>query len=206
MNERFRELSEEKQLAIFNAAMEVFGKYEYKRASTDLIASKAGISKGLLFYYFHNKKELYLAVREHLIQTVTAAVADSEMLGLTDFFELITCATKKKIQMMMKNPYLIEFALRSFYSEKDEVSDELKVLNIEQLNRNYSIYFNKVDFGKFKDGVDPGSIFKMLIWMVDGYIHERQMCGIQEDWNEFEKIFAGWVQMFKKITYREEYL
>ena len=56
MSERFKELPEEKQLSIMRAATEVFAKYEYKKASTDLIASKAGVSKGLLFYYFHNKK------------------------------------------------------------------------------------------------------------------------------------------------------
>ncbi len=56
MSERFKELSEEKQLSILRAAIEVFAKYKYKKASTDLIASKAGVSKGLLFYYFHNKK------------------------------------------------------------------------------------------------------------------------------------------------------
>lgn len=52
MNEKFYSLQEEKQQSIINASMEVFAKNEYKRASTDLIAAKAGISKGLLFYYF----------------------------------------------------------------------------------------------------------------------------------------------------------
>lgn len=206
MNERFKELPEEKQLAIFNAAMEVFGKYEYKRASTDLIASKAGVSKGLLFYYFHNKKELYFAVRDYLIQAVTEAVVDSEMLQITDFFELITYATRKKLQMMTKNPYLLEFAARSFYSEKEDVSDELKAMNLSQLSQNYRIYFSKVDFEKFRENIDPDEIFKMLIWLIDGYLHEQQMCGIKEDWNAFETIFIGWVSMFKRIAYKEEYL
>lgn len=62
MSEKFQKLPEERQLAIINAAMEVFAQNEYNRASTDLIAAKAGISKGLLFYYFHNKRELYLYV------------------------------------------------------------------------------------------------------------------------------------------------
>lgn len=44
MNERFKELPEEKQRAVLNAAMEVFAKYDYKKASTDMIAAKAGIS------------------------------------------------------------------------------------------------------------------------------------------------------------------
>lgn len=52
MNEAFYALEEEKQRAVFNAAMKVFSRWEYKRASTDLIAAKAGVSKGLLFYIF----------------------------------------------------------------------------------------------------------------------------------------------------------
>ena len=54
MNDKFFSLPEEKQQSIINAAMEVFACYDYKHASTDLIASKAGISKGLLFYYFQD--------------------------------------------------------------------------------------------------------------------------------------------------------
>ncbi len=56
MEDRLSSLSEEKKNAVVNAALEVFGTNEYKRASTDLIAAKAGISKGLLFYYFKNKE------------------------------------------------------------------------------------------------------------------------------------------------------
>ena len=206
MNERFKELPEEKQRAVFNAAMEVFGKYEYKRASTDLIASKAGVSKGLLFYYFHNKKELYLAVREYLIQTVTEAVVDSELAEITDFFEIITYAAKKKFQMLRKNPYIMEFALRSYYSEKEDVSDELKTMNIQQMSQNYRTYFSRLDLGKFRQGIEPGAIFKMLIWMVDGYMHEQQMYGKQEEWEQLEQMFAVWIGMFKRIAYREEYI
>ena len=40
MNEAFYALEEEKQRAVFNAAMEVFSRWEYKRASTDLIAAR----------------------------------------------------------------------------------------------------------------------------------------------------------------------
>ncbi len=65
--ERLRHLPEEKKVQIMNAAFEVFGNNEYKRASTDLIAARAGISKGLLFYYFKSKKELYLYLLSYAI-------------------------------------------------------------------------------------------------------------------------------------------
>ncbi|MFR3292703.1 MAG: TetR/AcrR family transcriptional regulator [[Clostridium] innocuum] len=61
--EKFEELSQEKQRRIIDAGMEVFGRYEYKKANTEDIAVKAGISKGLLFYYFKDKKKLlYVSV------------------------------------------------------------------------------------------------------------------------------------------------
>ena len=71
MNEAFFALPEEKRQRILNAALEAFAKHEYKKASTDDIAAKAGISKGLLFYYFHNKKELYLYLLEYANEAVS---------------------------------------------------------------------------------------------------------------------------------------
>lgn len=55
MEPAFEHLPREKQLRILNAAMKVFARNDYRHASTDDIAAQAGISKGLLFYYFHNK-------------------------------------------------------------------------------------------------------------------------------------------------------
>ena len=77
MEDKLSSLSEEKKKAIVNAALEVFGTCEYKRASTDLIAAKAGISKGLLFYYFKNKKELYMYLFEYVFEKVGSRLLDS---------------------------------------------------------------------------------------------------------------------------------
>lgn len=60
MNDKFYALSEEKQSQILNAGYKVFATNQYKKAPTSEIAAEAGISKSLLFHYFHNKLELYL--------------------------------------------------------------------------------------------------------------------------------------------------
>ncbi len=206
MSERFKELQEEKQRSILRAATEVFAKYEYKKASTDLIASKAGVSKGLLFYYFQNKKDLYLTVDEYVKQIITEGVADSRLLEITDFFELITYASMKKLQILAEIPYIVEFSVRSFYSDKEEVSDDLKKKTREGIERNYKQYFSKINFHKFKDGVEPTEIFKMMIWMIDGYIHEQQMNNKPLCLDEISKMLANWTEMFKQIAYKEEYL
>ena len=205
MNEKFFALPEEKQERIINAAMEVFGKNEYKRASTDLIAVKAGISKGLLFYYFHNKKELYMYVYNFLIELMQDQIADTTFLELTDFFELLRYAGAGKAVMLEKHPYILDFAMRAFYSENEIVSDTLKSFNTMQEEVMYQMYFGHIDTYKFKDSVEPFKVYKMLRWMGDGYIHDKQMAGKAIDINELLKEFNDWMDMMKKLVYKEEY-
>lgn len=65
MNERFFSLPAEKQQAILNAGYRVFSQNSYKNSPMSEIADGAGISKSLLFHYFHNKKELYMFLWDH---------------------------------------------------------------------------------------------------------------------------------------------
>ena len=80
MNEKFFTLSPEKQARITNAALEVFARNDYKHASTDDIAAKAGISKGLLFYYFRNKQSLYLYLYDYALEQVLLGRGGEEQL------------------------------------------------------------------------------------------------------------------------------
>ena len=55
MNEKFYNLTNEKQDCMINGAMEVFAINGFKRASTDEMVRVSGVSKGLWFHYFDNK-------------------------------------------------------------------------------------------------------------------------------------------------------
>lgn len=205
MNDKFYLLDEEKRLKIINAAMEVFGRNEYKKASTDLIAVKAGVSKGLLFYYFRNKKELYMYIYDYLIEIMKEQIADKTFLELTDFFELLKYAASGKAWMLDKNPYIMDFAVRAFYSDKETVSEDLKTVNTMQEEILYQTYFGHIDTFKFRNGIEPFKVYKMLRWMGDGYIHDIQMSGREFDIDELLNEFNDWMDMMKKLVYKEEY-
>lgn len=206
MDERFRELPKEKRKVILNAAIEVFAQYDYKRASTDLIACKAGISKGLLFYYFRNKKELYMTAYRYAEQAMVASIVDKKLLEITDFFEMIRYAAVKKLKLLSEIPYILDFGMRSYYSEKEEVSDDLRAVHLEVIDGSYGKYFGNINFSRFKEGTDPGKIFRMLVWMMDGYLHEQQMHGRELSLDDIGRELDGWMDMLKRISYKEEYL
>ncbi|MDU5739335.1 MAG: TetR/AcrR family transcriptional regulator [Clostridium sp.] len=206
MREEFFNLPKEKQLRIINAGFEVFGKNEYKRAVTDDIAAKAGISKGLLFYYFGNKKALYMYLYNYLSDVITESVMDDNVVKITDFFELIEYAIKKKIDVLEKNPYIMDFALRAFYSDKEEVAEELSNDLVEKTSNLLEIYFSNINFSKFKEDANPSKILQMLFWLTDGYMHEKRRIGKEIDINKIVEEFNCWTKMLKKISYKEEYL
>ena len=79
MNEKFFSLPGEKQEAIINAGFRVFSQNSYKKSPMSEIAGAAGISKSLLFHYFHNKKELYLFLWEKCVRITIEELQSGEI-------------------------------------------------------------------------------------------------------------------------------
>ncbi len=125
VSERFLALPEEKQRRLVAAGFKVFGLNEYKKASTEDIAREAGISKGYLFYYFRNKQALYLYLYDKALEISRAQVLDSYFHSITDFFEMMAYSARKKAQLSVDFPYLTEFILRAYYSQREDVSGAL---------------------------------------------------------------------------------
>ena len=52
---------------ILAAALEVFSAYGFRGSTVDQIASRCGLSKPNLLYYFRRKQDIYIAVLEHTL-------------------------------------------------------------------------------------------------------------------------------------------
>lgn len=203
MSEKFSQLSKEHQLKIINAGLECFGKYGYQKANTEDIAKKAGISKGLLFYYFKNKQSFYLYLYDFCEKMAKKYMQLDEIKEITDFFDLLDYGTIKKLKMIEKYPYMLNFLIKMLYSQKNEVFYQRIQRTTQEA---YTYYFQYIDRSRFKEGVDPFHIYKMLLWMGEGYLVEKvrqqQEIDVEELMNEFE----SWKKMFKEMCYRKEYL
>ena len=206
MYEKFHELPVEKQTCIINAAMEVFSRNEYKQALTDDIAAKAGISKGSLFYYFHNKKDLYLYLYNYTANIMKGQILDRDFWEITDLFERLRYAAWRKVKILQKNPHILDFCVRCFYSKEEALSLHLNSMNTEFADKALNSYFANIDCSKFKVGVNPQKVYQMLTWMSDGYIHFKKMKNDMLDLELMMKEFEEWMEMLRTMMYKEEYL
>lgn len=203
--EKFEELSQEKQRRIIDAGMEVFGRNEYKKANTEDIAAKAGISKGLLFYYFKDKKSFYMYLFRYCVEIITRMMDDEEYTKITDFFELMEFGAQKKMQTMVEHPFILDFISRAFSSRREAVSKDVAMELHSLMDTTFDRFFAHVDFSKFNNDVDPKQVYQMLAWMTEGYMHDK--LSYQESLNlkDIMRDFEEWKIMFKKISYKKEY-
>ena len=203
--EKFEELSQEKQRRIIDAGMEMFGRYEYKKANTEDIAAKAGISKGLLFYYFKDKKSFYMYLFQYCVTIVTKTLDEEDFTKITDFFALMEFGAQKKMQIMVEHPFILDFICRAFSSRREAVSSDVAMELHSLMDTTFDRFFAHVDFSKFNNDVDPKQVYQMLVWMTEGYMHEKLSCQETLKLENIMKDFEEWKVMFKKMAYKKEY-
>lgn len=151
----FSQLPKEKKKRILQAAIEVFAQNDYKHASTDEIASRAGISKGLLFYYFHDKKTLYFYLGEYLKRMIENHLKKEVLMGIDDFFDLLDYGIEGKLKLFEKMPWVLEFSVRMYYNTEKDISPVTKKYIVSMTNQMYDLYFSHIDTSRFRGGSKP---------------------------------------------------
>ena len=125
---------------------------------------------------------------------------------MTDFFELMHIGARAKLELLTRCPYLLEFSIRAFYSRGEAISDAVQARLNGDLTGSFAQYFSNIDFSKFRPGVDPAQLLRMLTWMTEGYMNEKQRAGVPLRLEDILADYSGWEEMFRKIAYKEEYL
>ncbi|MGO5055258.1 TetR/AcrR family transcriptional regulator [Holdemanella porci] len=150
MNERFYALPPEKQQAIINAGYRVFSQNSYKNSPMSEIAAEAGISKSLLFHYFHNKKELYLFLWDKCAETTIEFLTRYGCYGQTELFESMERGMRTKMEIIRLYPDMGNFTIKAFYEKDAGISAAIQ----ESYHRYYNL---KAD--KTRLNLDPSQFY-----------------------------------------------
>lgn len=203
--EKFLSLPPEKQKAIVDAALAVFGASGYKKTSVNDIAVAAGISKAMVFHYFGTKKALYLYLTEECGRTLMQEETEKIDKSATDFFDRVILATDIKISMMKKHPAILSFLNSAYFETDPEVKGELQDFFTADKGENFRqrLVFDGMDASKFKDGVDPALVMKMLTLIGYGYMNASPL-KTQLDLDAVGSEFKACVSLLRSNLYKED--
>jgi AcrR family transcriptional regulator len=163
----------DKRQRLIDAAERVFGEQGFERATVDMVAAEAGVSKGSVYNYFDSKSELFLAVfldqlpDEHgelMDNVLTCDGAGAKVELLIDWWFANTAQSEKL------NPLLLEFWLSASRHEDGMIIESLRSRYLLWREVLTNIIANGIATGEFHADQQPANTAAVLMAMFDGLI------------------------------------
>jgi TetR/AcrR family transcriptional regulator len=189
-------LKPEKQERIINAAMKEFVKSGYEKASTNEIVKDAQISKGSLFNYFSNKKDLYFFLIRHAVNIIEQIYDEIDM-NERDIFERISQIGSIKFKIQRKYPIVFDFLKSLVGEESQDVRSEITEMISSIQKDGWNRIYENIEWSKLQDGIEPEKAMNILNWTMSGF-GEMQIAKIKSfgdvdiellnEWDSYKEI------------------
>ena len=201
MNEKVYSLPEEKRNRMINAGFKVFAKNSYKKSPVGEIAEEAGISKSLLFFYFKNKKELYLFLLKTAEEETRNALMETNVYSGDDIFDIMYNGLLVKANMMRKYPDMGNFSIKAYYEKDPDVAKEVRKIIEPYTEMDTNSILPILDKNKFKDGLDLNMMYQDMYLASEGYLWRMQQLDnldVDKMVNDYKKIIEFWRGLYLK--------
>jgi AcrR family transcriptional regulator len=168
MFENFTRIPAEEQKRIMDACLEEFSQHGYQQASTNAIVKKAGIPKGTLFYYFGNKKNLYLYLLDRAILRYTEWTRDHNADLPPDLFDRLLHNGRVRMEFVIHEPVLYKFFYSAFVNIAPEIRTEMESRVPSFAADSMQLLLKDLDLSKFKEGVDVQKAIQLVFLVLEG--------------------------------------
>lgn len=201
MNNKFYSLPEEKRNRIINAGFKVFAKNSYKKSPVGKIAEEAGISKSLLFFYFKNKKELYLFLFKTAEEETRNALMETNVYSGDGIFDIMYNGLLVKANMMRKYPDMRNFFIKARFEKDPDVANEVRKIIEPYTEMDTNSILPILDKNKFKDGLDLNMMYQDMYLASEGYLwrmQELDNLDVDKMVSDYKKIIDFWRDLYLK--------
>jgi len=211
MFETFEKLPESRREQILQVCMEEFVRHGYINASTNRIVNRLGISKGVLFLYFKNKKSLYLYLVEHVSKLLIDDYFDHFGGGPVMVINVFDHLGEYYKKLLQEKPELILFMLEAFVRAPAEMKEEVEARH-SQVHGKAISYLDKAGF---REGIDIETVVDLLHivsyhvgQMIFDKYKDKDICEInREEINRnidyFEEVFSKYIDILKYGVYEK---
>lgn len=163
----------DKKQNILQAALVEFYHKGYEGASTNQITKAAGVSKGILFHYFSDKRTLYLTVVDESLKHYYHSLTSSPMDLSDDLFQAIEQLSQKKMDVYKSDPIRSGFMAKTFLNMPEELRADL-LLKQQQMNEDsVHLLASRIDQSRFRGGIDPKQAIEFVLLSLESLITKQ---------------------------------
>ncbi|MFK7693861.1 TetR/AcrR family transcriptional regulator [Paenibacillus sp. HJGM_3] len=207
MLSKISNLEPKRRDAILNAALKEFATKGFDDASTNVIAKESGISKGLMFHYVNNKKDLFLFLYDYCTEMIDKEYLDLMNFNEKDIFLRLQQSYLLQIELLQKHPWIFEFIKITAITKSDEINKELEKRENEKQSLCHASMFDIVDESKFREGLDVERCKQLIFWANIGFTNQileriRNSEITELDYDNIVAELDGYLNELKKVFYK----
>ena len=194
---------------IIEICIKEFADKGYVNASTNNIVKKANISKGALFNYFGNKKNLFLYVMDYATDYYVDYLITRMKKNSPDFFERILDWAKLKLQVSLEEPTIYNFFLVAYSNIPEELIKDVEKRYAKLYEKGVVLSFEGLDLSLFREDIDRQKAIELLLVTFNG-LSEKQLklVNLIEDkgfstLNERLEELKACIALLRKVFYKQ---
>ncbi len=153
---------------ILAAALEEFATRGYEASSTNAIASRAGVAKGLVFHYFQNKERLFIELFDHEIERLSQGVFHFGEPMSPDLFTRLHQLTVRKLQLAHEHPLAVDFLLVALTEAPQSLRAELSLKQAALLQKSWPRFLEGIDATGLRPGLSLTDAIETLTALSEG--------------------------------------
>lgn len=161
------------KVRILDAALAEFASRGFEAASTNVIAERANVAKGLLFHHFDSKEGLFEALFERETRKLSELVVDALGGDETDVFERLSKLSAKKLELTAKEPLTADFLVSAVLEAPPGVRPRIAERQAQMMREAWPKLVSGVDATKLKPGVSVDEAIETVTIFAEGL--ERQL-------------------------------
>lgn len=191
---------EEKEIKILKSALDKFSKFGFTKTSISDIYTDAKVSKGLVYYYFKDKKDLYLSCLDYSYNLVKSEI-EKYFDKKTDLISRLSEITIAKMEFFLINKSVMDF-LVSYQNETAKTLDkELKEYSKKNNLSSMSIIENELDSEFFIDDLDSSKTIDIISFTLGGAYNKAVLLNNKED---RARVIYEYEDYLKQIFYKKK--
>ncbi|WP_151736574.1 TetR/AcrR family transcriptional regulator ['Paenibacillus yunnanensis' Narsing Rao et al. 2020] len=181
-----------RQLAIVQAAIEIFSEKGYSAASTNEIARKAGVAEGTIFRYYKTKKDLLLSIVGGTMSRMLAPFVLSKFNGLLDepggsCEEFLRALIRNRLDFSREHIKILRIFIQEVPFQPALREQFVKNVLDQVLERLTAITGHYKAKGEIIDAPTP-ALLRFTISAVIGYLLTRLIFIPDHEWDDEQEI------------------
>jgi AcrR family transcriptional regulator len=182
-----KKLSEEQIVEILETGISEFAANGLDRANINVIAKKSGVSVGVIYKYYKDKEDFFLACLRHSLETLRSAISEA----VTDDEKLLVRAEKliRAVQRSAREHNIYNIMYNEITAGASQKYSQILAKEIEGISSEVYIKFitEAKASGEIRDDIDP----RMFAFFFDNLLLSLQFSYSCDYYRERFKIFCG---------------